>query len=152
MDEPWFYVLHTKMIQKMRQILIKTSFNFLSLSQYFYSWLLLHYLIYLAPVLFSLLGVSHSHYLPSGCSSFYFSPSRFPLRTLPLFPQWVAHFFPASLRPLSEHAVLLPPQPPGAPPACDLSYLPLHHQHLTQCLPCSKPYVNICQIHERMSQ
>lgn len=67
-------------------------------SQYLYSWLPLHSLIYhlsCSPCW----GVSF--FLPAqGRFIILFQPKQVsPLRTLPLFPHWVAHFFPASLRP-----------------------------------------------------
>ena len=109
----------------------KMSSHFLNLFLYLHSWVPLHSLIYLLlSVLFSLLGVSRPHYLPSGCSSFHLSPSRFPLEnsshlfllSCSLHPS----FLNATLRVRSAVTTVSrpPPHPPGVPPpATSLIYL-----------------------------
>lgn len=146
MDEPWLCALHANMTGKMCQILMKEIFPF---SQFISLFILT------AP-LQSLI----CHYcLTSSCWEcliLIICPVNFILSSQPKqVPPWkLSHLFllsctlfpKASLRACRAIAVAWCASPrtsPGAPPACDQSYLPLHHQHLTQCLPCSNTYVNI---------
>ena len=151
MDEPWFCVLHARRTGRCSKSWSKQNKKKLPIFS-IYSIMYTH-----APSTFSHLptiacpvplAVNVSFSLSSQWMSIFLFRSKqvppqkpFP-RIFLLSCSLLPRFLKVTLRACSAIATVgrSASTPPGAPPAWYLSCVPLHHQPLTQCLPCSKSF------------